>query len=216
MIEQPRPAFKQRTVHGKRVAFSRDEEGSPARAILLGQCYSLCGFPGQGFDEYWVRRIRNDFDRTFVPIMLAQDEEGWVINTGSQGGLVTSGSIYGMTKHSVVALSEALHLQLKAQNAKVGVSVLCPNFVDTRLMESERNRPRDLWNPDGPGTNPLAATWIGREGNIPPEDQAEMVLQDLRAGRFYMFPYMQAVDDNVRARFESIINRRNPEPRPLR
>ena len=51
MIEQPRPAFKQRTVHGKRVAFSRDEEGSPARAILLGQCYSLCGFPGQGFDD---------------------------------------------------------------------------------------------------------------------------------------------------------------------
>jgi NAD(P)-dependent dehydrogenase (short-subunit alcohol dehydrogenase family) len=154
--------------------------------------------------------------RTFVPVMLAQEEEGWVINTSSQGGLVTSGSIYGMTKHAVVALSEALYLQLKARNAQVGISVLCPNFVDTRLMESERNRPQELWNADGPGVNPLAATYVGQPGNISPDQQAEMVLEDLRAGRFYMFPFMEAVDANVRARFDNIINRRNPEPRPLR
>ena len=154
--------------------------------------------------------------RTFVPIMLAQQEEGWVINTASMGGLVTGGSIYGMTKHAVVALSEALYLQLKTRNAPVGVSVRCPNFVDTRIMESERNRPEDLWNPDGPGANPLAATWIGSQGNISPESQAEMVLEDLRAGQFYMFPYMEVVDANVRARFEHILARTNPEPRPLR
>ena len=154
--------------------------------------------------------------RSFVPLMLAQDEEGWVINTASQGGLVTSGSIYGMTKHAAVALSEALYTQLKARQAKVGVSVLCPNFVDTRLMESERNRPAGLWNPDGPGRNPLAATWIGQAGNIAPATQAEMVVDDLRAGRFYMFPYMEAVDANVRARFDNILDRTNPEPSPLR
>ncbi len=79
--------------------------------------------------------------RTFVPIMLAQDEEGWVINTSSIGGLVTGSSIYGVTKHTVVALSEALHLQLKQRNAKIGVSVLCPLFVDTKIMASGRNRP---------------------------------------------------------------------------
>jgi NAD(P)-dependent dehydrogenase (short-subunit alcohol dehydrogenase family) len=154
--------------------------------------------------------------RSFVPVMLDQDEEGWIVNTASMGGLISGNSIYGMTKHAVVALSETLYFQLKARNANVGVSVLCPLFVDTRIMESERNRPPDLWNPDGPGSNPLAATWIGREGNISPAEQAEMVLEDLRAGRFYMFPHMQAIDDNVRARFENILGRTNPEPRPIR
>ena len=43
-----------------------------------------------------------------------------------------------------------------------------------------------------------------------------MVLQDLRASRFYMFPYMEAIDDDVRARFENILGRTKPEPRPLR
>ena len=150
--------------------------------------------------------------RTFVPIMLAQDEEGWVINTSSIGGLINGNSIYGVTKHTVVGLSEALYLQLQQAGSKVGVSVLCPLFVDTKIMSSERNRPRDLWNEDGPGYNPLQETWKG----TPPEEQAEMVLQDLRAGKFYMWPFMQSTDDNVRSRFEHIMERRNPEPRPLR
>jgi NAD(P)-dependent dehydrogenase (short-subunit alcohol dehydrogenase family) len=150
--------------------------------------------------------------RSFVPIMLAQDEEGWVINTASIGGLITGNSIYGVTKQTVVALSEALYTQLKQRDAKIGVSVLCPLFVDTKIMASERNRPRDLWNEDGPGYNPLQETWTG----TPPEDQAEMVLQDLLAGKFYMWPYMETTDASVRARFEEIMERRNPEPRRLR
>jgi NAD(P)-dependent dehydrogenase (short-subunit alcohol dehydrogenase family) len=150
--------------------------------------------------------------RTFVPIMLAQDEEGWVINTSSIGGLINGNSIYGVTKHTVLALSEALYLQLKQANAKIGVSVLCPLFVDTKIMSSERNRPRDLWNEDGPGYNPLQETWQG----TPPEELAGEVVEDLRAGKFYMWPFMQSTDDNVRSRFEHIMDRRNPEARPLR
>jgi NAD(P)-dependent dehydrogenase (short-subunit alcohol dehydrogenase family) len=151
--------------------------------------------------------------RTFIPIMLEQDEEGWMINTASVGGLVQGNGIYGMTKHTVVALTEALHLQLLQRGAKVGASVLCPLFVDTKIMESERNRPRDLWNPDGPGSNPLAGQWLG---NTKPEEQARMVLDDLRAGRFYMWPFLQSTDDAVRYRFDNVMNRSNPEPRALR
>ena len=150
--------------------------------------------------------------RSFVPTMLAQDEEGWVINTSSIGGLITGSSIYGMTKHTVVALSEALHLQLKQRNAKVGVSVLCPLFVDTKIMSSERNRPGEMWNEDGPGYNRLQETWKG----TPPEEQAEMVLHDLLEGKFYMWPFLQSTDDNVRFRFDNVMERRNPEPRRLR
>ena len=94
--------------------------------------------------------------RTFVPIMLAQDEPGHIVNTASQAGLVTANSIYSLTKHGVVALSEGLHLQLRQQNAKVGVSVLCPLFVDTRIMEAERNRPGRPGTTDRAGDQPAA------------------------------------------------------------
>lgn len=151
--------------------------------------------------------------RSFVPIMLKQDEDGHVINTASQAGLVTSNGIYSVTKHAVVALSEALHLQLKQQNARIGVSCLCPLFVDTRIMEAERNRPPELRNDGQPGASPLANVL---RGTTPPAEQAEEVLQGLLEGRFYIFPQMDVVDDNVRARFDNIINRRDPEPRPMR
>ena len=81
--------------------------------------------------------------RTFVPIMLRQDEEGHVLNTASTAGL-TSGPnlpIYGATKHAVVRISEALHQQLAQRQAKVKVSVLCPGGVRTRIALASRNRP---------------------------------------------------------------------------
>jgi NAD(P)-dependent dehydrogenase (short-subunit alcohol dehydrogenase family) len=153
--------------------------------------------------------------RSFLPIMLKQDEEGHVINTASQAGLVTSNSIYSITKHAVVALSEGLLLQLKQQNARIGVSCLCPLFVDTRIMEADRNRPRELRNEGEPqqAENPWANVL---RGTTPPAEQAEEVLQGLLEGRFYIFPHMDVVDDNVRYRFDNIINRRDPEPRPMR
>jgi NAD(P)-dependent dehydrogenase (short-subunit alcohol dehydrogenase family) len=149
--------------------------------------------------------------RTFVPIMLSQGEPGHVVNTASQAGLVTANSIYSLTKHGVVALSEGLQLQLKQRDADIGVSVLCPLFVDTRIMEAERNRPADLVNEAGPETNAMRM-----QNTTPPSEEAERVLQAVLDGQFYIFPHLDVVDDNVRYRFDNIINRRNPEPRPMR
>src|SRR5262249_5045219 len=52
--------------------------------------------------------------RTFVPIMLAQDTECHVVNTASMSGLISfpRGSVYAVSKHGVVTLSEALHHEL--------------------------------------------------------------------------------------------------------
>jgi NAD(P)-dependent dehydrogenase (short-subunit alcohol dehydrogenase family) len=149
--------------------------------------------------------------RTFVPIMLDSGEPGHIVNTASQAGLVTANSIYSLTKHGVVALSEGLYLQLRQRGANVGVSVLCPLFVDTRIMEAERNRPADLLNESGPATNTLQM-----RDTTPASDEAERVLQAVLDERFYIFPHMDAVDDNVRYRFDNIINRKNPEMRPMR
>ena len=85
--------------------------------------------------------------RAFLPIMLAQTEGGYLVNTSSATALVRGGNMYGITKHAVRALSEALYVQLKQRGAPVGISVLCPGVVNTRLFDGERNRPAELRNP---------------------------------------------------------------------
>jgi NAD(P)-dependent dehydrogenase (short-subunit alcohol dehydrogenase family) len=81
--------------------------------------------------------------RAFVPAMIAADEPGHVVNTASIAGLVCPAFIgpYNVTKHAVVALSETLRADLVAVDAKIGVSVLCPGWVQTRIFESDRNKP---------------------------------------------------------------------------
>ena len=81
----------------------------------------------------------------FVPLFLEQNE-GYVINTASLAGL---GGFPGMgpyctAKMAVVALSESLFHELAMRGANVGVSVLCPGFVRTRIYESERNMPKEI------------------------------------------------------------------------
>jgi NAD(P)-dependent dehydrogenase (short-subunit alcohol dehydrogenase family) len=81
--------------------------------------------------------------RTFVPILLRQGVPGHVVNTASIAGLVPSPTIapYNAAKAAVVAISETLDMELRAQGAPIGVSVLCPGVVPTRIAESGRNRP---------------------------------------------------------------------------
>ena len=84
--------------------------------------------------------------RAFVPLMLAQDTECHIVNTASMAGLISGPGLgaYKVTKHAVVSLSETLYHELAERGARVGVSVLCPGFVNTRIMESARNRPGHL------------------------------------------------------------------------
>ena len=86
--------------------------------------------------------------RTFLPIMLRQDTECHVVNTASVAGLlsVPGMGIYCVSKHAVVTLTECLHHDLRQRDAKVGASVLCPAYVPTGIVDSERNRPAALRN----------------------------------------------------------------------
>ena len=75
--------------------------------------------------------------------MLEQDTACHIVKTASLAGLLSGhpSASYQVTKHAVVALSEHLYHSLAEQQAKIGVSVLCPGYVRTRIMESGRNRP---------------------------------------------------------------------------
>src|SRR5262245_37947255 len=81
--------------------------------------------------------------RTFTPILL-EEGEGHIVNTASMAGLISGAgnALYGVTKHAVVALSEALFNELAAVGKNVHVSVLCPGWIATEILRSsERNQP---------------------------------------------------------------------------
>jgi NAD(P)-dependent dehydrogenase (short-subunit alcohol dehydrogenase family) len=77
--------------------------------------------------------------QTFVPRMLARAASiggGHVVNTASGAGLVTPGAgfLYHTAKFAVVGLSEALRFEL--QGVSIGVSVLCPGPVATKIVHN--------------------------------------------------------------------------------
>jgi NAD(P)-dependent dehydrogenase (short-subunit alcohol dehydrogenase family) len=155
---------------------------------------------------------------TFVPLMIAQDEEGHVVNTASMAGLAQGNRIYSVSKHAVVALSEALHDGLRMQNTKVHASVLCPGLTNTQLMFAARNRPDDLKNYPGeaPTQEQLERSANSKrmveEAGLPPERTAEMVLQAIKDQQFYILTH-DDYDDVIRERMENILARRNPVPK---
>jgi len=89
--------------------------------------------------------------RTFVPIMLEQDENCHIINVASTAGITSSehyDGIYNLSKHGVVAISEALSNELTALNSKIKVSVLCPSLVKTNLINSRKKFTEAIQNRD--------------------------------------------------------------------
>jgi NAD(P)-dependent dehydrogenase (short-subunit alcohol dehydrogenase family) len=153
--------------------------------------------------------------RAFVPILLEQDE-GFVINTASRAGLATARlGAYSVTKHAVVALSEALYHNLASRQAHVGVAVLCPSGVRTGIAGSAtyaeggqavrgQRRPEEA-----------AFRAVGRavgEG-IEPREVARLALRAMRDQRFYVTTDEDTLDE-VRSRAEDIVSGRPPAISP--
>lgn len=158
----------------------------------------------------------------FVPIMLEQSTECHIVNTASMAGLASPAPTYAMyyvTKHGVVALSEAIYHELAQKGASIGVSVLCPGFVDTRLVGAERNRPIELQNDSADEQRYLAdpvnqaiaqgfATLVSN--GISPQPVADHVFSAVREGRFYVLVNADPWRRSLRARFDDILEERNP------
>ena len=152
--------------------------------------------------------------RSFVPVLLEQ-EAAHVVNTASVFGLFAGAlGIYGPSKHTVVALSESLHLQLREVGARVGVSVLCPGAVATKIHESERNRPPAA----GPAIadRPQDQESKARMNRLlatarPPAEVAGLVVDAIADGRFYVLTSTNR-DDAIRARVENFFTGAPPQP----
>jgi NAD(P)-dependent dehydrogenase (short-subunit alcohol dehydrogenase family) len=142
----------------------------------------------------------------FVPRMIAGGQRGHIVNTASMAGLIASQGlgVYNTSKYAVVGLSETLAKDLKPYG--IGVSVLCPMGVETRIRESERSRPAALRNEVA--AEP-AVELIGRY--LPPETVAGMALDAIRRGDLYVITHDEGLEP-LRRRFErmqqSILSRR--------
>ncbi len=148
----------------------------------------------------------------FVPLFIQQGE-GHVVNTASIAGLTTAPFLgpYNATKQAVVAISETLYKDLQGAGISgVGVSVLCPGFVATRIAESDRNRPS--WAPerDVEGAEEMRGLIQDLvQGGIAPEQVAERVLDAVRTNTFYILTHPE-LRGALQARFDDILDGRPP------
>ena len=152
--------------------------------------------------------------RVFLPILMEQNE-GHVVNTASVAGLVTSPfmSPYCASKFAVVAMSECLQKELAMQGSHVGVSVLCPGFVNTQIADSDRNRPAELQR-DGEVADEFGMREMLRQvvaAGMPCEDVAGCVADAVTNNRFYVLTHPE-LKDAIRTRMEDILEGRTPSP----
>lgn len=152
--------------------------------------------------------------KAFLPSMVERGS-GHIVNTASIAGHLTSAGMgaYNTTKHAVSGFTETLQQEMLAGDTGVGVTCLCPGFVATNIVTSERNRPERL-REGGPDLDDdgLADTTLGDAGSaiadayaaqMKPELVAAQVLQAIRDNRFWLFTDHLA-DDMIRARHADI------------
>jgi NAD(P)-dependent dehydrogenase (short-subunit alcohol dehydrogenase family) len=151
--------------------------------------------------------------RNFVPRMIEAGEPAHVVTTASMAGLTSSPFLgsYNVSKHAVVTLSETLHRDLALANAPIGVSVLCPGWVDTGIGRSGRNRPEALRNDGSPDMADIGGGVLKSmlENGLKPAEVATLVVKAIRDERFYILthPGWKAM---IQQRFEDILAERNP------
>jgi NAD(P)-dependent dehydrogenase (short-subunit alcohol dehydrogenase family) len=147
--------------------------------------------------------------KSFLPHVRAHGEGGHIVNTASMAGMQSDlgFSPYGASKFAVVSMSEGLSLRLKPHG--IGVSVLCPSYVRTRIGESGRNRPERYGqsqplDPAAPAGAMVAEIARQIEAGLDPATVATRVLTAIREDQLYVFthPGMRA---EVEARFAAIL-----------
>jgi NAD(P)-dependent dehydrogenase (short-subunit alcohol dehydrogenase family) len=130
---------------------------------------------------------------SFLPILRSQGTPAHIVNTASIAGLLSGIAFlgpYSATKVAVVSISETLSQEFKFAQLPIGVSVLCPSSVDTRVMESERSRPAESGVERRTETAEsmrlaIRDSFTGPTG-LTPAQVAERTLAAIRAGEFWI------------------------------
>jgi NAD(P)-dependent dehydrogenase (short-subunit alcohol dehydrogenase family) len=143
----------------------------------------------------------------FAPLIESHGEGGHFVNTASMAGMIgfPNAEPYCATKFAVVAMSEGWAVQLAPKN--IGVSVLCPGFVQTRIYDSFRNKPARYGAPEpspiGIGQT-LADTEAMVKAGIPTEPVGQRVVEAIKDNDLYIFTHVE-FRPLVQARFAALM-----------
>ena len=141
--------------------------------------------------------------RLFLPMMIQNGEQCHIATTASLAGFSTMSQFgaYSATKYAVIGLSEALAIEMAADHPQIGVSVLCPGPVTTRLETSTRSRPAAL---AGAFVDRTLEKATGAEiVRISPAKVARVALAAIRDGSFYALP-QPVMAPRLRRRLDAI------------
>jgi NAD(P)-dependent dehydrogenase (short-subunit alcohol dehydrogenase family) len=176
---------------------------------IFGKVHIVCNNAGVGYRGVPVQDIPDsDFDwvfavntfgvingiKAFLPKLLKHGEGGHIVNTASIAGFQTQiawhHGLYAASKMAVVALSEDLEASLRPKG--IGVSVLAPAAVDSKIYRSGRVRPARFGGPFArePDAEAEAALRAGLSG----DQIGVFVLRAIKDGEFFIFTHPQARD----------------------
>ena len=146
--------------------------------------------------------------QTFVERMKERGSPAHIVNTASMAGMTTSPGlgVYNASKFAVVGMSESMQLDLA--EAGIGISVLCPGMVRTRILESERTRPEDLApeadDAEAAAQEHNAIMQMAMGTGIDPDEVGELVLHGVRNNELYLFPHPE-MKEATATRFAHIL-----------
>lgn len=150
--------------------------------------------------------------KVFMPAMLEHGEECHVVNTASMAGHASAPMMgpYNISKYGVVALSETMAKEMAMMQTNLGVSVLCPAFVQTKIATSDRNLPADVKDPRQPdadraGTQAVVEQLVA--AGIPTAEVAEAVHDAVVDDEFWILTHPEskpAITERARQIVEGI------------
>ncbi len=165
---------------------------------------------------------------TFMPRLVAQNEESHFVITGSGNGafiVLPDQPIYTATKAAIQTITENLHFQTSAASLPVKVSALFPgpHVVETGLFNSGRVRPEDLKKDGQGGENEtginsvddmkrMAAEFGIELQSTHPDEVAEMAVDGIEQDAFWLLRTTPETDEKIVNRAHMILNREAPVP----
>ena len=130
----------------------------------------------------------------FLPRMRAQAGEAHSVNTSSVAAM-GGGGPYGASKAAVLAFSEALHKELADDD--IGVSVLCPSYINSKIVAAQRNRPERFGTEAEEPYGRLEVTT-----GLAPDAVATHTLEAIREQRLYVFTLPESMRDGLESSTE--------------
>lgn len=149
---------------------------------------------------------------------LMSHGDGHIVNTASVAGMTAFGGVapYHASKHAVLAISEVVYSELAAAGSTVGITALCPGWVNTRIADSDRNKPEAIPDPlfadptDQEVLRGMVRDFFATRQS--PDEVAGLVVDAIRANTFYLFtgdPWTAQIAE----RHADIAAGRNPRPK---